>query len=114
MEVGWYLYQFYLEMSYFLPFYTENAAYIYGLIFFLTNWHFFYLWLYERMRDVKIKCLCLKYVEIDLEQCSKHHTFARIVTLVTQIIIIWLCKQLGEQCIFMTLSISFSLIKVLG
>ena len=68
------------------------------------------------MLDVKIKCLCLKYVKIVLEKCSKyvtkHHTFARIVTLATQIIIIWLCKQLGEQCIFMTLSISFSLIKV--
>ena len=25
----------YLEMGYFLPFYTENAACIYGLIFFL-------------------------------------------------------------------------------
>ena len=66
------------------------------------------------MLDVKIKCLCLKYVKIVLEKCSKHHTFARIVTLATQIIIIWLRKQLGKQCIFMTLSISFSLIKVLG
>ena len=71
------------------------------------------------MLDVKIKCLCLKYVKIALEKCSKnvlnmYHTFARIVTLATQIIIIWLCKQLGKQCIFMTLSISFSLIKVLG
>ena len=66
------------------------------------------------MLDVKIKCLCLKYVKIVLEKCSKHHTFARIVTLATQIIIIWLCKQLGEQCIFMMLSISFSLIKALG
>ena len=66
------------------------------------------------MLDVKIKFLCLKYVVIDLEKCSKHHTFARIVTLATQIIIIWLCKQLEEQCIFMTLSPSFSLIKVLG
>ena len=51
------------------------------------------------MLDVKIKCLCLKYVKIVLEKCSKHHTFARNVTLATQIIIIWLCKQLGEQCI---------------
>ena len=57
------------------------------------------------MLDEKIKCLCLKYVKTDQEKCSKHHTFARIVTLATQIIIIWLCKQLGEQCIFMTLSI---------
>ena len=51
------------------------------------------------MLDVKIKCLCLKYVKIVLEKnvlkCSKHHIFARIVTLATQIIIIWLCKQLG-------------------
>ena len=47
------------------------------------------------MLDVKIKCLCLKYVKIVLEKCSKHHTFARIVTLATQIIIIWLCKQLS-------------------
>ena len=66
------------------------------------------------MLDVKIKCSCLKYVKIVLVKCSKHHTFARIVTLATQIIIIWLCKQLDEQSIFMTLSISFSLIKVLG
>ena len=67
------------------------------------------------MLDVKIKCLCLKYVKIVLEKCSKNvHTFARIVTLATLIIIIWLCKQLGEQCIFMTLSTSFTLIKVLG
>ena len=32
----------YLEMGYFLPFYTENVACIYGLIF-STNWHFFSL-----------------------------------------------------------------------
>ena len=51
------------------------------------------------MLDVKIKGLSLKYVEIDLEKCSKYHTFARIATLATQIIIIWLCKQLGEQFI---------------
>ena len=62
------------------------------------------------MFDVKIKCLCLKYVETDLEMCPKHHKFARIVTLATIIIIIWLCKQLGEERVFMTLSISFSLI----
>ena len=37
------------------------------------------------MHDVRIKCLCLKCVEIDLEKCSKHHTFARIITLATQI-----------------------------
>ena len=66
------------------------------------------------MLGVKFKCLCLKYVKIVLEKCSKHQTFARIVTLATQIIIIWLCKQIVEQCIFMALSISFSLIKVLG
>ena len=68
------------------------------------------------MLDVKIKCLCLKYVKMVLEKmfltCSKHQTFARIVTLATQIIIIWLCKQLFKLCIFMTLSISLSLIKV--
>ena len=48
------------------------------------------------MLDVKNKYLCLKLVKIVLENCSKHvtkhQTFARIVTLVTQIIIIWLCK----------------------
>ena len=32
------------------------------------------------MLDVKIKCLCLKYVKIVLEKCSKHHAFALIVT----------------------------------
>ena len=57
------------------------------------------------MFDVKIKCLCLKYVETGLEKCPKHHKFARIVTLSTQIIIIWLSKQLCGQCIFMTLYI---------
>ena len=68
------------------------------------------------MLDVKIKCLCLKYVKIVLEKCSKNvlNITYLPVTLAKQIIIIWLCKQLGEQCIFMTLSISFSLIKVLG
>ena len=66
------------------------------------------------MFDVKIKCLCLKCVETDLEKCPKHNKFARYVTLSTQIIIIWLCKQLGEECVLMTLSISLRLIKVLG
>ena len=39
------------------------------------------------MFGVKIKCLCLKYVEIDQEKCPKHPTIARIATLSTQIII---------------------------
>ena len=65
------------------------------------------------MFDVKIKCLCFKYVDIDLEKCPKHHKFVRIVKLSIQIIIIWICEQLCEQCIFLILSISFSLIKII-
>ena len=63
----------YLEMGYFLPFYTENAACIYGLIFSLpTGISFTCVVCVECMLDVKIKCLCLKYVKIVLEKCFKN------------------------------------------
>ena len=64
----------YLEMGYFLLFYTENAAYIYVLIFSLPTDISFICVVYsytcrKRMQlGVKIKCVCLKYVEIDLEK----------------------------------------------
>ena len=61
----------YLEMGYFLPFYTENAACIYGLIFSLPTGISF-ICVNECMLDVKIKCLCLKYVKIALEKSSKN------------------------------------------
>ena len=70
----------YLEMDDFLPFfYTENAADIYKLLFFLQT-DFCVIYNKEKcMLDANIKCLCLKYVEIDLVKCPYHHKFARIV-----------------------------------
>ena len=49
--------------------------------------------------DAKVSTIALPVLCTGELKLSKHHTFARIVTLATQIIIIWLCKQLGEQCI---------------
>ena len=71
----------YLEMGYFLPFfYTENAPNIDELIFFLQTATFFLFVLFivreKCMFNVKIKCLCLKYLEIDLEKCPKYQNFS--------------------------------------
>ena len=75
----------YLDMSYFLLFYTEKVTNIYELIFFLQIDISFICVLHSEGEILHVRCEDQMFMlETDLEKCPKYHKYTRIVTLSTQ------------------------------